>query len=353
MKRENCQKCGKKLTMLDETKGHCEECNLVYLTNISNFEALKKNYYLKLKNINKLAVIIFTVTTLVIYFLSLTYVKMQTRLYRAASTVEFVMFTDSKLYSETFDTNPFIFKERDLLGNSDKIIKSREVAVHVINSLGLIGKNASQAEMNRAINEINRRLRVSVDFKRKLVNIILESAEPKKATMIVNMVAELYVNLFPVKLKEEIDVKKIFYEDEILRYKRKIEEVKGLKDVEAELEYLKGKYKENRSVLEELLYREALFSNPVINVQKAIIPSVPFYPNERRSALAGLYIGIIIGLLITFFLTKPAVNCRLEETVDGGIKTRLPFINEHPFVVLLISVIIFIFLFMSSCMFLR
>lgn len=132
-------------------------------------------------------VIIFTF--LVIFLSTIVYLNLLTPIYRASSTIKVEQ--HKTLANALLD---FIsWSPGDVMITEAKVIESRLIAEEVVRRLGLVKDDATLDEFNQAVSTLQASISTEKVKDTNLIHIIVFSSNPKRAMLIANEVAKVYI----------------------------------------------------------------------------------------------------------------------------------------------------------------
>jgi len=148
------------------------------------------------------------------------YTSRITPVYEASCSVEVERrFTQTGFLSEFFTWYP-----GDIISTEARIVKSRPVIEEVVRNLGLAGKNPKPYEIDRKVSEIISRVSVKRESNSNVLNINVNSVNPKEAAVLANAIAEVYVSKSVEKKTERDRSLRKFIEEQLRFAKSKLED---------------------------------------------------------------------------------------------------------------------------------
>ncbi|MBP7654632.1 hypothetical protein KA977_14510 [Candidatus Dependentiae bacterium] len=300
----------------------CPGCGSEICQNAQNIAELKQKFYKKYKGINFFAIGIVVAITLIVWGAALLYTSMQTKLFESTAKIEITINNfpfnnekEQKIFKKAFSTI------------SNDLILNRKNMMSALNKLNVLEKNSDENRINEIISKTLNRLTIYNDCfnvsdipETYLIctsNISIVSSEPLKASNIINAIldesisdTEYFKNQIISFITNNLKKSHLYYTGYTEFYASEIQKTKKMeKDktiLQNNINTLELEYKNYYKLMKEYEYYIGRLQN--LNIQFNSVPSVtpkkPIYPNVRQSSLAGLVMGLILGILVSYFAVK-------------------------------------------------
>lgn len=146
------------------------------------------------------------------------YNNLQTPIYRATATVRIQV--QATVISAL--TERFFGPTRDVLSAEEKVITSGPIIMETAKRLKLIKENSSQQEIDNVVGEIGGGLSTQKVPEAEIIQIMLESSDPKKAKEIVNTLAQVYIEENFKSENKEVRQTREFIEQQMLQVEKRL-----------------------------------------------------------------------------------------------------------------------------------